>query len=87
MAEKVEKQRHYLCCDNGILTIKGVTKALEITEREAQFKLAYDTVIIKGVALNVTRLDKEQGVVVMEYASLTSVAFRQNGMSIKGLFR
>lgn len=86
MAEK-EKQTYSLCCEHNVLTVKGVTQVIEIAEREAQLKLISNTLFIKGNGLNVTKLDKEQGVVVMEYSSLSSLAFRNSGVSFKGLFR
>ncbi len=83
MAEKStnERQQYALFCENSILTVKGVK------QREAQLKLNNNTLFIKGNGLNVTKLDKEQGVVVMEYSSLSGLTFRQGGMTLKGLFR
>lgn len=86
MAEK-EKQPYYLCCENNSITIKGVEKVIEITDKEAQLKLHANTLIVKGNGINITRLDKEQGVVAVDYSSLSSISFRQGGMSLKGLFR
>lgn len=89
MAEKStnERQQYALFCENSILTVKGVKQVIEISEREAQLKLNNNTLFIKGNGLNVTKLDKEQGVVVMEYSSLSGLTFRQGGMTLKGLFR
>ena len=85
MAEKDVK--HSLVYDNNTLTVRGVTQVVEISEKEAQFKLTTNTLSVKGSGLNVTKLDKEQGVVVLEVASLTSLTYRQSGLGIKGLFR
>lgn len=85
--QTAEKQTYYLCCENNVLTVRGVKQVTEITEREAQLKLVGNTLTIKGNGLNVARLDKEQGIVVIEYANLSSLAFRQGGMTFKGLFR
>lgn len=86
MAEK-EKQPYSLCCENNVLTVKGVSKLIEVTEREAQLQLSATTLLVKGSGVNLTRLDKEQGVVALEYAALTSLTFRQSGLNLKGLFR
>ena len=86
MAEK-EKQPYSLCCENNTLTIKGVTKVIEISDKEAQLNLSANTLFVKGSGINITRLDKEQGVVVLDYVSLTSISFRQSGVNFKGLFR
>ena len=86
MAEK-EKHLYSLCAENNVLTVRGVKQVVEISEKEAQLKLFDNTLNIRGNGLNVIKLDKEQGVVVMEYVSPTSLAFRQGGMTLKGLFR
>lgn len=86
MADK-EKQAYSLCCENNVLTVRGVKQVVEISEKEAQLKLHDNTLSIRGGGLNVVKLDKEQGVVVMEYGSLSSLTFRQGGMTLKGLFR
>ena len=84
MSEKV----HSLVFDNHTLTVKGVEQVVGISEKEAVFKLSNNTLTVKGSGLNVTKLDKEQGVVVLEVGQLTSIAYRANALSgIKGLFR
>ena len=84
MAEKV----HSLIFDNNVLTVKGVEQVVEIAEKEAQFKLSDSTLTVKGSGLNVTKLDKEQGVVSLEVGSLASLTYRAHALSgIKGLFR
>ena len=85
MAEK--ELQHSLVYDNNTLTVRGIEQVVEISEKEAQFKLSNNTLFVKGNGLNVTKLDKEQGVVVLEVASLTSLTYRQSGISFKGLFR
>ena len=84
MAEK----NHSLIFDNKTLTVKGVEQVVAISDKEAQFKLADKTLIVKGSGLNVTKLDKEQGVVVLEVEQISSITYRANALSgIKGLFR
>ena len=82
-----EKEKHSLVYDNNTLTVRGIAQVIEISEKEAQFKLSDKTLVVKGSGLNVIKLDKEQGVVVLEVATLTSLAYRQSGLSLKGLFR
>lgn len=84
MSEKV----HSLSFDNNTLTIKGVEQVVQISEKEAQFKLAESSLTVKGSGLNVVKLDKEQGVVVLEVGSLSQLTYRAHALSgIKGLFR
>lgn len=84
MAEK----QHSLTFDNNMLTVKGVQQVVEISEKEAQFKLSDNSMTVKGSGINVTKLDKEQGVVILEVASIASITYRANALSgIKGLFR
>lgn len=86
MAEK-EKQTYSFRCENNSLTINGVSKVIEISEREAQLKLQGDVLVVKGDGLNLARLDKEQGVVAMDYSRLSSLSFKGGGAGLKGLFR
>lgn len=83
MAEK----QHSLAYDNNILTIRGVTHVVSITDKEAEFKLDKNVLVVRGSGLNVTKLDKEQGVVVLETGALHSIAYRNGGFSFKGLLR
>ena len=84
MAEK----QHSLIFDNHSLTIKGVEQVVAISEKEAQFKLSDSSLTVKGSGLNVIKLDKEQGVVVLEVSQLTSITYRAHALGgIKGLFR
>lgn len=73
--------------DNGVFTLRGVKQVVEISEKQASFKLENDTLILRGGGLNVTKLDKEQGVVALEVKTLGSITLRQSGTSLKGLFR
>ena len=73
--------------DNNTLTVRGVKQVVEISERQATFKLDGNTLTVRGSGLNVTRLDKEQGVVVLELTALAGISLRQGGINIKGLFR
>ena len=83
MAEK----QHSLTYCNNTLTINGITQVISISSKEAELKLEKNTLFVKGSGLNVSRLDKEQGVVVLETQSISSLTYRQSGFSVKGLFR
>ena len=80
-------KQHSFSFDNNVLTVKGIAQVVEISEKEAIFKLENNTLTVKGTGLNVTRLDREQGVVVLDVTGLSALTYRQSGMSIKGLFR
>ena len=60
---------------------------VSISEKEAIFKLDGKTLNVRGNGLNLAKLDKEQGVVVLEVKSISSITYRQGGMSFKGLFK
>ena len=81
-----EKQ-HSFSFDNNVLTVRGVAQVVEISEKEAIFKLENNTLTVKGSGLNVVKLDREQGDVVLETSTLASLVYRQSGLSFKGLFR
>ena len=84
----MSEKTHGLIFDNKTLTVKGVEQVVAISDKEAQFKLADRTLTVKGSGLHVIKLDKEQGVVVLEVSQLTSITYRANALSgIKGLFR
>ena len=84
----MSEKTHSLIFDNKTLTVKGVVQVVAISDKEAQFKLADNALTVKGSGLNVIKLDKEQGVVVLEVEQLTSITYRANAFSgIKGLFR
>ena len=78
---------HSFCYDNNVLTVKGVAQVLEISEKQAIFKLESNTLTVKGSGLNVTKLDREQGVVVLDVSTLAGITYRQSGVNLKGLFR
>lgn len=80
------EKSHSLCFENNVLTIKGVGQVVEVDEKEGQFKLANGLLIVKGGGLNIAKLDKEQGVVVLEVKSLSSLSYKQS-VGLKGLFR
>ncbi len=80
------EKSHSLCFENDLLTIKGVLQVVEVDEREGQFKLPNATLVVKGSGLNIVKLDKEQGVVVLEVKTLSVLNYKQ-GVSLKGLFR
>ena len=77
---------HSLCFECDVLTIKGVTQVVEVDEREGQFKLEKGTVVVKGTGINIAKLDKEQGVVILEVKTLVSISYKQTP-TLKGLFR
>ena len=81
------EKKHSFSFDNNVLTVKGVAQVVEISEKQAIFKLENNTLTVKGSGLNVTRLDREQGVVVLDVSTLSSLTYRQGGISLKGLFR
>lgn len=73
--------------DNGVLTLRGVQKVVEISDKQAVFKMDNDNLTVRGGGLNVIKLDKEQCVVVLEVKTLAAITIRQGGLSFKGLFR
>ena len=77
---------HSLCYEKDILTLRGVVQVVEVAEREGAFKLDNGTVVVKGSGLNIVKLDKEQGIVILETKSLSSIVYKQTP-SLKGLFR
>lgn len=81
-----EKQ-HSLLYENNLLTVRGVTKVVSISDKEAEFKLDKNTLFVRGSGLNVVKLDKEQGVVVLETGALNSLTYRNGGLGFKGLLR
>ena len=84
MSEKL----HSLTFENHLLTINGIEQVVAISEKEANFKLSDNSLTVKGSGLNVTKLDKEQGVVVLEVGALSSITYRANALGgLKGLFR
>lgn len=88
MSDKTERKLpHSLSYSNGTVTVNGVIKVVAVSEKEAQFKLSESSLSIKGSGLNVTKLDREQGVVQLEAGNVQSFTYRQNGVGLKGLFR
>lgn len=84
---KQQTEPYSLHVENNLLTIGGVIKVIEVTDREAQFKLSSTVLTVKGAGVNITRLDKDKGVVALDFSSLSSLSFRQNGVSLRGLFK
>ena len=80
------EKSHSLCFANNTLTINGVVQVVEVDEKEAHFKLEKCSLVIKGAGINIAKLDKDQGVVVLEVKSLASVVYKQTP-TLKGLFR
>lgn len=84
MSEKNNAHGFSFC--NGILTVNGVVQVLEISEKQAQFKLQGNVITVKGGGLNVVKLDRDSGAVQLEAQSLQSLSYRAT-VGIKGLFR
>ncbi len=82
-----ELSKHSLLYDNNALTVKGIKQVVEIDDKQAVFKLDTKTLYVKGSGFNVVRLDREQGVAVLETATVSSFAYRHGDLSLKGLFR
>lgn len=83
MAEK----HHSLVYENNVVTVKGVVSVTEIAEKEAVIKLEKNTLVIRGKGINIAKLDKEQGVIVLETADVQSFTYRAAGVNFKGLFK
>ena len=79
--------QHFFCFENNVLTIRGVKQVVEIGEKQAVLKLDGNTLTVRGTGLNVAKLDREQGTVVLEVGALSSLNYKQSGLSLKGLFR
>lgn len=77
---------HSLHFQDGALTVTGVVQVVEVDEREARFKLDGSTLCIKGSGLNIVKLDKDQGTLLLQVKTLTSATYKQT-VGIKGLFR
>ena len=80
------EKSHSLCFANNTLTINGVVQVVEVDEKEGHFKLDKCTLVVKGTGINIAKLDKEQGVVLLEVKTLQSIAYKQTP-TLKGLFR
>ncbi len=83
----MDKTSRYLLLDNNLLTVKGVKQVVELGERQAVFKLEGNTLTVRGNGLNAVRLDREQGVVVLEAPTVSSIGYRQGGIGLKGLLK
>ena len=84
---KQQTQPYSIHCENNALTVNGVTKVIEVTDREAQLKLGSTVLTVKGDGVNITRLDNDKGVVSLQYTRLSSLSFRNGSLSLKGLFK
>lgn len=84
MSEKTSK--HSLLFRDGRLVIGGVLQVTELSDKQAVFKLEGSVLTVRGSGLNIIKLDKEQGAVELEVATLGSAVYRQGGV-LKGLFR
>lgn len=88
MSEKQPDRAHSLSFCNNVLTVSGVASVVEISEKEAQLRLSHSVLTVKGVGLNVVKLDREQGSVVLEAQSVSQLAYRKVGFTgLKGIFR
>lgn len=77
---------HSLHFQDGTLTVTGVVQVVEVDEHDARFKLESSTLCIKGNGLNIVKLDKDQGNVLLQVKTLNSATYKQT-VGIKGLFR
>lgn len=77
---------HSLHFQDSTLTVTGVTQVVEVDEQEARLKLDSSTLCIKGSGLNIVKLDKDQGTLLLQVKTLTSATYKQT-VGIKGLFR
>lgn len=84
---KQQVQPYSLHVENNSLTVSGVTKVVEVTDREAQLKLSSTVLTVKGDGVNIIRLDNDKGAVALQYTRLSSLSFRSGGASLKGLFK
>ncbi len=88
MSETKQTQPYVIHCENNLLTVSGVAKVIEITEREAQLKLTSTTLSVKGDGINITSLNNDKGVVTLQYSLLSSLSFKGTGtVGLKGLFK
>lgn len=77
---------HSLHFQDGTLTVTGVVQVVEVDEHDARLKLDGSTLCIKGNGLNIVKLDKDQGTLVLQVKTLNSATYKQT-VGIKGLFR
>lgn len=87
MAEKIDRP-HSLNYSNNLLTICGIVQVIEVSATTAQFKLAAQTLVVRGTGLNIVKLDKAEGVVQLETQHVQQIVYRQGGVTgFKGLFK
>ena len=79
----VSTKSHELFYGGGKITVQGVTKVVQISERECVFRLDGQTLTLRGEGLSVTKLDRDGGSVTLELQHLSSVVY---GKGFKGLF-
>lgn len=81
----MQQSKQGFCFDGGNVSVDGVDKVVQISDKECIFRLDGQTLVVRGVGLNVVKLDKEQGVVVLEVDKFVSATYRDNN-PLKGLF-
>lgn len=74
-----------LIVQDNDLQIFGVAKVVEVCTKQAVFKLSKTTLSVKGDGLSITSLDKDKGIVALEFTTLSSVSYK-NGI-VGGLFK
>ena len=86
-SNKKAANKHTMCYGDGKITVMGVTKVVQISERECVFRLDGQTLTLRGTGLTVTKLDRDNGTVALDVEQLSSVAYRNSfGGGLKGLF-
>ena len=74
--------------DCNTLSVWGVKKVESVTDRQAVL-VADGKMVIKGVGLNVSKLDLDAGSIVVVYHTLESLSFGtdRGKLSLKGLLK
>ena len=75
--------KHTFCYGKGKISVEGVVKVVQISERECVFRLDGQTLTLRGSGLSVTKLDRDGGTVVLDVDKLSSATY---GSGVKGLF-
>lgn len=77
--------KHKLLVEENTLTIYGIVAVCEVSPKQAQFKLDGCTLTVKGSDINMTKLDKAEGLAQCQTGQITSVTYHR-AVSLKGLF-
>ncbi len=78
---------HSLSFERDVLTLKGITQVVEVSPKLALFKISNGSVTVKGEGINIAKLDKADGTVILETKRLDSITYKQGMGGIKGLFK